>query len=103
MARGQVGNHFGNEEWRYLARAAVEIGSMGGLDCINAAQADADNHSSARRLRGVDFDGAVAHRHLSRGEAVLNKEIHLFDLFGFDKILRAKIRNLTSDAAGEEF
>src|SRR3989442_1384068 len=103
MARGQVGNHFGNEEWRYLARAAIEVGSMGGFDRFNAAQAHADDHAGAWRLCGIDFVSAVLHRYLSRGETILNKEIHLFDLFGLDKILGLKIRNLTGDAGGERF
>src|SRR5262249_41518945 len=78
-------------------------GFMIRLDRLEAAEADADNTSDARRLFGIDLEAAVLRRHVGGGDAVLDKEIHFLDLFRLDEVLGTKIRHLAGDTAGKEF
>ena len=72
------------------------------LDGPQSAQAHSDNHSDPGRLVGGDLEPAVLYRHLTRGNSILDEEIHLFYLFGLDKILAVKVGDLPGYSGGKK-
>ena len=95
LARRQVRDDFRYKERRNLSRSAFEIGLFRRLDCIDPAQADADNDPNVFRFFGIEFESAIFHRHRRRRDAVLDEEIHFFDLFRLDEIFGSEIRHHT--------
>ena len=81
LAGRKIRNDLGNKKGRDFPWSAIKISPFGCLNGIDPAQAHADNHPNVFSLLGIDLERGIVHRHAGGRNAVLNEEIHFFDLF----------------------
>ena len=98
LPRRQVPQQFGNEERRDALQAGVQKVDVVFFDAGQPADADADDAADQIFVVGGNGDPGFLHRHLRRGHAVLDEEVHLLDFFFFDEVGRGEVADLASNS-----
>ncbi len=71
------------------------------LEREDSADRVTDQYTDAVGIMVADFHPRLARRLLRRGNRVLDKEIHLFDIPPFDPVFGVEITHLARDADGK--
>src|SRR5207249_10387179 len=94
-AGGEIDYCRGDKEGRYLARPALEQLCVLPLDYAETADAGADIGANPRGDLWGDFQSRVVHRLLSGSDSIMYEDVHLFNLFFSDELLRFEILYFT--------
>src|SRR5918992_4280452 len=103
LTGSQVRYYFRDEKRRYFPRAALQYSLFGSLDSLDAAKANANDDTHLLGEVGIYLQAAIRHRHRCRRHRILDKQIHLLDLFRLDEICRRKVRHFPGDLRGISF
>src|SRR5688572_1842328 len=97
LTGSQVRDHFRDEKGRYFPRPALQYSLLGSLDGIDAAKANTNDNTHLLSQLSIDFQAAIGHRHRCRRDRILDKKIHLLDLFRLDEICGREVWHFPGD------
>src|SRR5574337_1739486 len=97
MTGGQVRDNRGNEEGTDPARSFFQQRLMRFLQGGDSAHAGADKDTNATSFNILYRELGVTHRHNGAGQGVVDKPVHLLDLFLLHIEKRVKSLDLCSD------
>src|SRR5574341_424208 len=95
VARGQVDYERGDEERGNFLVSAVLEREMVFLDCGQSAETGADQNTDSLGILLGHRETGILHCKLSSRQRILDEEVHLFNFFFIDEILRVEVLDFT--------
>ena len=97
----QIDDCRGNEEGRYLARAAFHQRGMLALDDVETSDARADMDPNPFVILWSDFEAGHLHGFVRGRDSQMDETSHLFQFFFLDELQRVEVLDLGRDLASK--
>ena len=91
----------GYEEWRYLARTAVQQRTVLLFDGVETADTRTDGDADALGIGLIYFQAGIGQRLTTRRDTVMDEGIHFLDVFGRDVLRRIESQYRSAEADGK--
>ncbi len=95
LSGGEVDDQHRNKEGRHLLVTAFVEGFVVFFNGRQAAKAGTDQDTDPLGILFINHQRRIFHRHIRCCQRILDKEIHLLDLFFIDKLFGVKIFDFT--------